>query len=150
MSGHVLDGITAASNAVVLCVKSAWDDSIEFGCWMGRQVEEVTDKSLPKPLNIIAQRAFNSLPVILAWQLLPSAVMIPAALIFGAIHLIDQNPFSKQTYRNVYDGLAFNRLLFATECLALFAVSGDNINYFIQACIHTVIAYGIFSKVDSI
>lgn len=145
MSGQVLDGVTAACSAVEICVNSAWSEAIKLSCWSGRKVQQWTDKNLPKPLNVIAQIAFNSLPIILAWQLLPSLVTVPALITFTGFQIMDRDIFSQETYRNVYNGTAFDCLIHAASNLALFATSG-NVGHFIRVCINTTLAYGCFYR----
>lgn len=145
----ILDGASSACDAVVMHIDAAWNDVIEFGDWMGRKVKEKTDRALPKPLNLIVQRAFNSLPIILAWQLLPGIVTLPVALLFFAVHLVDDNPFSAQSYRKIYDGTAFDSVITATSCLAAFAMTYRS-DYFIRACINALWAHTLFSRTTSI
>lgn len=149
MSVNFLDAAAEAYDAIVMCVDTAFDDVIEFGSFLGRNVEDWTNKHLPKPLNIITQRAFNSLPVILAWQLLPFYITASAFVIFGIAHLVTEAPFSAQTYRNVYDGTAFDSVIDGTTQFALFMATG-NFGYFAGSCIQAILAACFFNRTNAI
>ena len=89
----------------------------ETGTLMGKQVKEMSEKHLPKPVAIIVQKAFDSLPVFAVYATLPYFITLPAlalvviASIADAENAPESRLLSDRVHANIWHGIAIAKAL---------------------------------------
>jgi hypothetical protein len=135
--------IAETADTALMIGEMVASDVLEFGNYLGKEVKTLTDKALPKPLNAIVQKIFNSAPFIAACLILPAPARFLWMFSVTVINISYNNPFHPQTYANIYYGNAFCFLTDAAKDFVSYTATG-NFGLFIATCLDLVFS-GIYA-----
>lgn len=91
-----------------------------YNC-LGKQITRLTDDKLPPSLAKFTQQIYHSLPYtagVVALTSQPLGIVLGAALLYAGAHVVCKEPFAKQTYVNLYSGVAHAAAYGAISALA--------------------------------